>query len=241
MQDMQHFERLDARRRRDFLRRLLASGALGSMPVHFAMASWFGNDPQPLPAGRSIHLLQGEVTVNGRAADENTLIRAGDTVRTGERSRVIFAVGQDSFLLRDNSELEIEGDHFLVQTLKIFTGRLLSVFGKRDASQALAVTASTATIGIRGSGVYLETNPDETYVCTCYGRVTLASSVDPSDREDIRSRNHDEPRYISRNSSRGSRIREAPVINHSNEELELLEAIVGRRVPADFGKQSYER
>ena len=101
--------------------------------------------------------------------------------------------------------------------------------------------AATATIGIRGSGVYIEAEPEQTYVCTCYGRVTLASALDPNDSESIRSKNHDEPRYITSQAHKGSRIRSAPVINHSNEELELLEAIVGRKVPADFGKESYEK
>jgi hypothetical protein len=31
------------------------------------------------------------------------------------------------------------------------------------------------------------------------------------------------------------------VINHSNEELELLEAIVGRTTPPGFGRQSYDK
>ena len=235
------FAELDAARRRDLLRYLLQCGALGSMPVHVAWAGWFSSDPEPLPDGKSIHSLEGDVTVNGQPADSNTRIVAGDTVRTGERSKIIFAVGEDSFLLRGNSELQIEGDNLFVRTLRMFSGRLLSVFGKRQAGESLNLTASTATIGIRGSGVYLESEPDEAYVCTCYGLITLASSADPNDREDIRSKNHDEPRYISRDASRGSRIREAPVINHSNEELELLEAIVGRKVPAGFGKQSYDR
>ncbi len=232
---------LEAARRRDLLRYLLQCGALGAVPAHIAWAGWFSSDPEPLPEGRSIHSLDGDVTVNGLAAKADTRILAGDTVRTGERGRVIFAVGEDSFLLRGNSELQIEGENLFVRSLRIFSGRLLSVFGKRTAGQPLKVTASTATIGIRGSGVYLESEPDQAYVCTCYGLVTLASSADPDDREDIRSKNHDEPRYISRDPSRGSRIRTAPVINHSNEELELLEAIVGRRVPDGFGEESYER
>jgi hypothetical protein len=38
-----------------------------------------------------------------------------------------------------------------------------------------------------------------------------------------------------------TRIRQAPVINHSNSELKLLEAIVGRKVPKGFGVKPYNK
>jgi hypothetical protein len=99
----------------------------------------------------------------------------------------------------------------------------------------------TATIGIRGTGVYIEAEPDLTYVCTCYGQVALASRDDPDDAELITTKNHDDPRYISRKPDKGTSIRLAPVINHSDAELKLLEAIVGRKVPKGFGKSSYKK
>ena len=55
--------------------------------------------------------------------------------------------------------------------LRLLTGSLLSVFGERGANQALSVNTSTATIGIRGTGIYMEAEPDLTYLCTCYGTV----------------------------------------------------------------------
>ncbi len=236
----EQFEQLNDACRRDYLLKLLYSGVLGAMPYHLAYAGWFSSKSKKLADDKSIHSLKGEVLVNGQAADLNTRIHGGDTVRTGEKGEINFAVGGDSFLLRNNSEMEIQGENYFVQGLRIFTGRLLSVFGKRDTGPPLYMTASTATIGIRGSGVYIESEPEQTYVCTCYGLVTLASRANPDDLENIKSKNHDEPRYISSKVSQGTRIRKAPVINHSNKELELLEAIVGRKVPPGFGKKSYE-
>ena len=98
------FTRLDPARRRDLLRYLLQCGALGSVPVHVAWAGWFSSDPEQLPEGQSIHSLEGEVYVNDQPAVTDTRIIAGDVVRTGERGKIIFAVGEDSFLLRANSE-----------------------------------------------------------------------------------------------------------------------------------------
>jgi hypothetical protein len=105
----------------------------------------------------------------------------------------------------------------------------------------LKLGAPTATIGIRGTGVYLEAEPGLTYVCTCYGLAALASNADPDDAELIATTNHDMPRYISDRPVKGTRIRPAPVINHDNEELKLLEAIVGRKLPKGFGTKGYTR
>jgi hypothetical protein len=115
------------------------------------------------------------------------------------------------------------------------------VFAPRKAEDALKLTATTATIGIRGTGVYLEAEPDLAYVCTCYGQVSLAASADLNDSEIITTTNHDMPRYITSKAVKGTRIRPAPVINHDNTELKLLEAIVGRNVPKGFGKKGYTK
>jgi hypothetical protein len=230
----------DPERRRRLLQ-LLTCGALGLSPWPGANAFFWDSSPQKLAAGKSIHSLEGEVWVNGRRADENTRIRAGDTVRTGAGGEIVFAVGADAFLLRSASELQISGSDFFVDSLRILTGRLLSVFARRKPDQQLSLRAATATIGIRGTGVYVESEPEQTYVCTCYGKAALASNTDPNDRELITSKNHDQPRFIRRDPGDGGRIREAPVINHDNSELKLLEAIVGRDVPAGFGKQSYKK
>jgi hypothetical protein len=233
--------KLDDAKRREYLARILAGGALGLLPYSLANAGWFSSSPEKLAEDKSIHSLEGTAFVNDQPAGLDTRIRAGDRVRTGDNSEMIFAVGGDSFLLRSDSEMEIAGSNFFIDGLRILTGRLLSVFAKRQPEQALAMSASTATIGIRGTGVYIEVEPELTYLCTCYGEVSLASASNPDDSELIETTNHDAPRYIADKPVKGTQIRSAPVINHSNSELKLLEAIVGRKVPRGFGKQSYRK
>ncbi len=234
---MQEYDRL----RREALARLLAGGSLALAPAELVQAFWFFSKPDKLADDRSIYSLEGEVFVNDRRADLATRIRAGDRVRTGLRSEIVFVVGGDSFLLRNNSSIEIEGAGFAVRGLRALSGALLSVFASRDRSNQVTMRATTATIGVRGTGVYLEVEPELTYVCTCYGRVRLAAAADPGDAEDIETKNHDMPRYISAAPRNGSRISPAPIINHSNAELKLLEAIVGRSTPSGFGRGSYNR
>jgi len=232
---------LDDSYRREYLMRLLACGALGLLPARLASAGWFSSDPEKLADDQSIHSLEGSAWVNGETADLKTRIRAGDRVETGADSEIIFAVGGDSFILRSDSRMDIEGGNFLVQGLRLLSGSLLSVFAPRAADEPLIVGAPTATIGIRGTGVYLEAEPELTYVCTCYGEVALASNLDADDAELIATTNHDMPRYVASKAVKGTRIRPAPVINHSNAELKLLEAIVGREPPKGFGAKGYTK
>lgn len=229
------FQLEDPARRRQLMRMLVAGG-LFLLPGSPAEGFWFGRKSKKLADNRSIFTLKGDVFVNDQQADKQTRIRTGDTVRTGARSEVVFAVGGDSFIMRDDSEMRIGGSGFFIDSLRILTGRVLSVFAQRGTGQSLKLSASTATIGIRGTGAYLEVEPDLTYLCTCYGQVELRASDDPDDRELITTTNHDSPRYISNKPVQGSRIRPAPVINHTNTELQLLEQIVGRQVPKRLRK-----
>ncbi len=225
--------------RRQMLVRMLTMSGLTMTPLGTLQAFW-GSAPDKLPEGKSIFSLDGRVDVNGRRADEDTQIKAGDTVSTGRNSEVIFAVGSDSFILRSNSEMQIEGGGFFINTLRMLTGSVLGVFGGRAGNNSLSVNTGLATIGIRGTGVYVEAEPDLSYLCTCYGLVDLASVDDPSDRETIAATHHDAPKYITAEPRGGSRIRPAPFKNHTDAELKILEAIVGREVPFGIESELYK-
>ena len=223
-------------KRRDYLVKMLTAGALTMTPFGLVHSAWWGSTPDKLPESKSIFSMEGDVRVNGSKADLATRIGAGDVVSTRKNSEVVFAVGSDSFIMRSNSEMEIEGGGFFVDTLRLLTGSLLSVFGERNTNQALSVNTSTATIGIRGTGVYMEAEPDLTYICTCYGTVAMSSAIDPNDTQIVTAVHHDAPKYLSNKAIRGTHVRAAPFKNHTDAELKLLEAIVGREVP--FGIES---
>ena len=221
--------------RRSFLVRALAAGlftAGGIATATNARAGLFGSTPA-LPAGKSIYKFKGSVTVNGEPATLATSIGPSDTVATGPGSEIIFVVGDSAFVLRADSEMTIEPESStLVKSLRLVTGALLSVFGRSKPELHTAV----ATIGIRGTGIYLESEPEVSYVCTCYGVANLVSNADPNVSETIVSQHHDAPRYILANPQGGQLIQPAPFKNHDDEELALIEALVGREPPfAMFG------
>jgi hypothetical protein len=187
-------------------------------------------------SSRSVHRLRGELRVNGAPADASAVIAAGDLVETGADSEVVFAVADDAFILRAQSRLQLAAaptDGAVVEGLRVFTGALLSVFGKRSHR----LDTPIATIGIRGTGVYVEAEPEQDYVCTCYGVTEIAAHGDPASRAVVESGHH-EARYIVKGGVSGERVRRAPFKNHTDDELTLIESLVGR-LPEFSG--DYER
>lgn len=174
-----------------------------------------------MPASR-IHRLQGEVRFNGKPLQVGDALAAPLEVVTGERALVAFSVGRNAYLVRGNSRMSISAPAGTGVAVNVAVGRMLAVFEK---GQAL-VSTPTAVAGIRGTGIYVEVEAERSYVCLCYGSVELSAAQNPSLRETFNTRHHEAPRYISANA-----IVPAPVINHTDAELTLLESLVDRTPP----------
>jgi hypothetical protein len=204
-----------------------------------AAFSLFGDKPEKLPDNQSIFRLSGSASVNGKEANPDTFIRPGDTVKTGDDSELVFAVGGQAMILRSNAELIIEREDndissMIIAGLHLLTGKLLSV--SRNAP--MKIQTLTATIGVRGTGWYIETDPEQTYFCTCYGVTDVVANKDLS-KQTVVSTHHDQPLYILGDSASGKSIRKAPFINHTDQELTLIETLVGRTPPFIFPKDDY--
>ncbi|NIO39474.1 MAG: hypothetical protein GTO41_04280 [Burkholderiales bacterium] len=200
-------------RRRDLL---VAGSVAGAM---FAF-------PQ-LALGGKLLGVASEVYVNGKRAYRGATIRPGDVVKTGGLSEAVFVVGKDAFMLRQNSEMRLlpskGGARGTVSGLRVITGALLSVFGPGEKK----LMTATATAGISGTGAYIEVNQESTYFCTCYGRVELADSSGSATQQV--SAIHHEGHIVHAASESGSPFEPATMRNHYDEELRLLEALVGRK------------
>lgn len=229
-----HQELDDPRRR--WLMGALAMGVLGGGPGRAWAQTPPGGSPQALPPGKSVYRLRGDVRINGLAASPSAGIQAGDTLQTGPDGELIFVLGGHAMLLRRDSELHLSPHtasgtrgitDFVTTGLRLLSGKLLSV----SRQTAMTVTTSTATIGIRGTGFYVESEAQRTYFCTCYGETDIVATADPHSREHVSASQHDRPLYIVNDAKTGHNIYNAPVKNHSNAELALIEAIVGRTVP----------
>ncbi len=233
------FEADDPRRRT--LIQMLAAGLFGtgSAASNLALAQILGSPPSKLPPGKSIYRISGDVTVNGQKANLETRIGGGSTIQTGRDSELVYAVGESAYIARPNTQIVVEtsaAEASIVTGLRLLAGKLLSVFPSRRPVQ---LQTKTASIGIRGTGVYLESDPDQTYFCTCYGVADVSALDDPTSKETVAAKHHDRPLYIVAGEPAGRKIRNAPFINHTDQELMLIETLVGRQPPFVFPKADY--
>ena len=207
-------------------RRYLRAGAAAALALQFA---WLRGLLAAGSVEKGVYRVRGDVRVNGAPAKEGMDVKAGDVLTTGARSDVIFVTGRDAFLVRADSRIEVEGvlGALVLTGLRVVTGAILSVF---TPGETKTIRTATATIGIRGTAVYLEVEESRTYVCTCYGEAEIASVADPRARETVRTTRHEQPRYVM-GMGAPQMLMGAPVVNHTDVELDMLENLVGRRTP----------
>lgn len=223
-----------APRRRNLLGALAAAGLLTSIERLGLIRAALANGANPVPPG--LHRIKGAVSVNGQPAREGQSIRPGDTVATGPGAEALYVIGQDAFLQRASSTVSFGAD--MANFMRVVSGRLLSVFGKGSRS----IHVATATIGIRGTACYIE-EPEKvgaggtapTYFCLCYGEARVIPKAAPQAWETVITTHHDHPLYIHDDPKMATTMVSAPVINHTDAELVMLENLVGRWPPF-YGK-----
>ena len=191
----------------------------------------------PLPAAAQapwgvIRELSGEVTLNDYTVTRQSALRSGQTLATGANGRVWFTIGSDAFFLRPGSRLRLEGSgatEAIVEFLRLVTGALGATFQR---GMRRSIITPTSTIGIRGTGVYVEATPDITYACTCFGATEISSTPRGSmmDSVGVATENH-QARIIRAQSVMEMRIGRAGFERHTSEEIAALEALVGRPNP----------
>lgn len=212
--------------RRQFLLYALASGALAGLTACGGGAVRGIEGPREMPANRSIFEYAGDVSVNNVPATLETFVRPGDVVRTAAQSYVIFVINKDAFVLRSDSEMQIPGGAAPQPGYSLNRGKALGAL----ASRATSIRTPTAFVGIRGTGIYVESDPGISYVCTCYGVTDIAAAANAGVVETIEAEHHDAPRYVI-DEGGSQRIEPAPFKNHDDQELLLIETLVGRSTP----------
>lgn len=203
--------------RRTALQALTAAG----LSAHLVQAVSMGS--KPLAPG--VRSLKGTVSINGNPAKQGQLVLAGDTISTGKASEVIYVMGNNAYLMREDSSANFALDG-VASVLRVITGKVLGVFGPGNQR----IVTPTATVGIRGTACYLEATPEQTYFCLCYGAADITPTADAAQARSVVTRYHDSPFYIGADVSTAL-LKPAPVINHRDVELTLLEALVGRQPP----------
>jgi hypothetical protein len=73
--------------------------------------------------------------------------------------------------------------------------------------------------------VYVAVSPDKLYTCTCYGHTDLIVGLE---REEVLATQHN-AHVVTTNSRVSSQMKAFEVIDHNDDELRMLEALVGRK------------
>ena len=212
--------------RRAWLARMTTGGAalaLGMAHLRHALASG--------AVKKGVARVKGDVRIGGEPVKPGMEVKPDAVIQTGRGAELVFVVDRDAFMVRGNSRIELTGDaaRSALSGLRVLTGAILSVF---EPGRGKGIRTATATIGIRGTGIYVEVEKIRTYACTCYGEAELVPVDEPKEAETVRTAHHDQPRYIYPKGM-PRMIEKAPVINHTDAELILLESLVGRKVPFD--------
>lgn len=176
---------------------------------------------------RNVVEMRGDVLRNGQALAAGEPIAPGDRIETGPGSSVVFTVGKDAFMVRQNTRIALEGEPSMaVRVLRVLSGAVASVWGRGGERQ---VIMPTATAGIRGTGVYAEVFPEQdfrSYFCNCYGTVDIAAGGG----ESVVSRASYHQAFWAEVAPRNGRmLTPAGAINHTDEELEFLARLVDQR------------
>jgi hypothetical protein len=201
--------------RRSFLQAGAAWTALGGFSA--AQAQYRSN----------IVELRGDAQINGQRLTPQQTVQTGDNLETGPDSQLVFVIGTSSFLVRQNTRFAVQRGNTLnaVSVLRLLTGAVASVWGRGNTRQ---IVTPTLTAGIRGTGVYTEVFPQQSYrsyFCNCYGTVDMSAGPDKTtSRSDYHQSfwGEAEPRN-------GRFLTPAKAINHTDEEMEYLAKLVNQR------------
>jgi hypothetical protein len=202
-------------RRRGFLQAAAAWSAGGGFAA--AQAQQRGNVVEQ----------RGDILLNGERLRAGATVQTGDSIQTGPGSHLVFVVGNAAFQVRENTRLAVERGTTLntVSVLRLLTGAVVSVWGRGETRR---IVTPTLTAGIRGTGVYAEVFPDRawrSYFCNCYGTVDLVAGADRA-----RSQAQYHQSFWAEPEPRAGRsLTPAAAINHTDEEVEALAALVGQQ------------
>ena len=77
--------------------------------------------------------------------------------------------------------------------------------------------------------MYAAVTKDKLYTCTCYGHTDLIVGLE---REDVISKHHN-AHIVTTNKAGNAQMKAFEVIDHNDDELRMLESLVGRKPSFD--------
>jgi ferric-dicitrate binding protein FerR (iron transport regulator) len=148
-----------------------AAGVTAPTGATGATAATGATTPAPeLPARRFL-LIEGKVTVNGKAAKVGDAFAASVTLEVAKKGRAVVTLAPGTFVeLRAGTKLTLGSSTRKTTSLKLLTGAIWSFVAKESSYE---VETANAVAGVRGTVYYVEAKKTETYVCDCDGKLEV--------------------------------------------------------------------
>jgi hypothetical protein len=116
---------------------------------------------------------EGDVLLNGKKMQTDLAVKYNDKIETKSASQAVVSLDDDIFQIRENTIFELPSKNESKSGGKLLAGAILASFtpGKPKSLQV----ENKGTIGIRGTGIYLEIEKEQTQFCLCYGKAEIFS------------------------------------------------------------------
>lgn len=188
------------------MRRALAALLLTVLTLPAAAATYDGK----------VALVEGTATINGKRASVGQLVKAGDVVRTGAKSRLdlLWGRGRASRLM-PNSELKVARTDAQQQQMSLSWGGLLSII---RAKGPFRTTSANAVAAVTGTVYYHEeTKEHPGYVCVCSGTVQIGHPAAAHTHKPLTASHHTAVH------SQTSGHQPAPMVSHTDADIQFLD------------------
>jgi len=196
----------------------------------------------PVPAyckEASAHIasISGQVSVNGKTASIDQVVKDGDTLVTGKEGKcdIVFS-GKNIIRLFDNTKttLSLDKEKKLVEILKGTLATMVNNLSGNDKSYAYTVKTPIAIAGVRGTVFFVKVeDPENSYICLCNGKMDVIPMGDCTP-EHLTAKHHN---ALSMTVN-GKTIKSSPakMLYHTDRELESMASEINETI--DWNKVS---
>lgn len=118
--------------------------------------------------------IKGDVLINKKPAEKNSVLSGGDEIETLHDGFIKFVFSKSAYSIKKNSVfiLPEDSEKSLGNLLK---GSLLSAY-KKGGDRKLKITHGV--LAVRGTGIHVESGHEQSAVCLCYGDAELTTNYE---------------------------------------------------------------
>ena len=185
----------------------------------------------PMSVDGVVEYFDGEVFVNEVPAEFGMVVPYGAVVKTGSDSycEVIFE-NKNIFRIMESTiaeiRLSVENPEITVQK-----GAFAALFSKLEAltsDEPFKIRTQSMVASVRGTAFFVKVlTENNSYICLCNGELEIAGAG--GEQADEYSSGHHTAMYF-RNTDGTTKITEAPMLYHSDEDMDQLARHIGEKI-----------